>query len=739
MQFVLSLTDAAKRLLVGRPVHSERLAETLLPKRIALPVFASDALSSVAYAPDEIFLTLALAGVAAFTASAWIGLAVAFVMLIVVASYRQNVHAYPSGGGDYEVATVNLGVRAGLTVASALLVDYVLTVAVSVSSGAQYAAAAIPWLRGHEALFAVVVVAILMTMNLRGVRESGTLFAVPTYLFMFAILGMAAIGLLRALFGELPQVESAGLEVRATSPFDSQGLTGLAWAFLLLRAFSSGCAALTGVEAISNGVPAFRVPKSKNAATTLALLGGIAVTMLLSIIVLANRMGLRYAEDPATQLLRDGQPVGNTYVQDPVIGQIAKALFDGFPLGFYLVAATTGLILVLAANTAFNGFPVLGSILARDDLLPRQLHTRGDRLAYSNGIIFLAAAAGALIVAFDAEVTKLIQLYIVGVFISFTTSQTGMVKHWTRLLRTETDARVRRRMQRSRVINALGLTITGAVLVVVLATKFIRGAYLALLAMALLFALMLAIRKHYLRVRRELAIDSDRKARALPSRVHAIVLVSKLHKPTLRALAYARASRPSVIEALTVRVDAEESERLQQEWEARNLPVPLRVLDSPYREVTRPVVDYVRSVRRDSPRDLVVVFVPEYVVGHWWEQLLHNQSALRLKTRLHYTPGVMVASVPWQLASSEGLEDREDGLAPGRSRLHRGQEEATELRTPLHPPADGGQSTGSTAASGAGTGGRSGTAGAAGDEGDDGHPQEAAGVAPGAGDRPGAG
>ena len=274
MQFVLSLTDAAKRLLVGRPVHSERLAETLLPKRIALPVFASDALSSVAYAPDEIFLTLALAGVAALTASAWIGLAVAFVMLIVVASYRQNVHAYPSGGGDYEVATVNLGVRAGLTVASALLVDYVLTVAVSVSSGVAVRGGGDPVLRGHEALFAVVVVVILMTMNLRGVRESGTLFAVPTYLFMVAILGM--VGHRPAacpVSATLPQVESAGLEVRATSPFDSQGLTGLAWAFLLLRAFSSGCAALTGVEAISNGVPAFKVPKSKNAATTLALLG----------------------------------------------------------------------------------------------------------------------------------------------------------------------------------------------------------------------------------------------------------------------------------------------------------------------------------------------------------------------------------------------------------------------------------------------------------------------------------
>jgi amino acid transporter len=619
-------------------------------------------LSSVAYAPDEIFLTLALAGVSAYAFSPLIGLCVVFVMVIVVLSYRQNVHAYPSGGGDYEVATTNLGVPAGLTVASALLVDYVLTVAVSVSSGAQYVSAAIPALRGHEAVFAVVVVLVLMTINLRGVRESGTAFAVPTYAFMFAIIGMAVFGFIRLLLGDLPDVESAALTIVPQSQFE-QGLVGLGWGFLLLRAFSSGCAALTGVEAISNGVPAFKKPKSKNAATTLGLLGAIAVTMLMSIIILANKMHIRYVEDPATELLRDGRPATD-YVQAPVIGQIARALFDGFPIGFYFVAATTGLILVLAANTAFNGFPVLGSILARDDLMPRQLHTRGDRLAFSNGIIMLAAAACALILAFDAQVTKLIQLYIVGVFISFTTSQTGMVRHWTRLLRTETDRAARGHMIRSRVINAIGLTITGGVLVIVLATKFVRGAYLALIAMALLYLLMLAIRRHYLSVRKELSVETDTKARVLPSRVHAIVLVSKIHKPTLRALAYARASRPSVLEAVTVVVEPEETARLQAEWDARDLPVPLRALDSPYREITRPVVDYVRSIRRESPRDLVVVFVPEYVVGHWWEQILHNQSALRLKSRLHYTPGVMVASVPWQLTSSEGLEEREDSPLP---------------------------------------------------------------------------
>ncbi len=661
MPFVPMFTDAVKRVLLGRPVHSERLSETLLPKRIALPVFASDALSSVAYAPDEILLTLALAGTAAYRFSPLVGLAVVFVMLIVVLSYRQNVHAYPSGGGDYEVATTNLGVPAGLTVASALLVDYVLTVAVSVSSGTQYAAAAIPAIRGHEALVAVAVVAVLTAMNLRGVRESGTAFAIPTYAFMVAILGMGAYGLVRLATGTLPKVASADLTA-VPEPAFAQGLTGLAWGFLLLRAFSSGCAALTGVEAISNGVPAFQRPKSKNAATTLALLGGIAVTMLMSILVLAQKMGLHYAEEPATQLLRNGVPVGEDYVQDPSIGQIAKALFDGFPIAFYLVAATTGLILVLAANTAFNGFPVLGSILARDDLMPRQLHTRGDRLAFSNGIVTLAAAAAGLILAFDAQVTKLIQLYIVGVFISFTTSQTGMVRHWTRLLKTETDPAARRRMQRSRVVNTIGLTITGIVLVIVLITKFVRGAYLALFAMALLYLVMLAIRRHYRSIRQELGSQEGPTARQLPSRVHAIVLVSKIHKPTLRALAYARAARPSVLEAVTVVVDPEETSALQRQWDEVDIPVPLKALDSPYREVTEPVLEYVTQIRRDSPRDLVVVYVPEYVVGHWWEHLLHNQSALRLKTRLHYMPGVVVASVPWQLTSSEGVTEREENL-----------------------------------------------------------------------------
>ena len=652
-------------------MRSDRLGETLLPKRIALPVFASDALSSVAYAPDEIFLTLAVAGGALATTHSWqIGLAVVAVMLVVVASYRQNVHAYPSGGGDYEVATVNLGPRAGLTVASALLVDYVLTVAVSISSGVQNAAAALPMLRGNETAVAIGLVVLLTAMNLRGVRESGSAFAFPTYAFMIGIMGMALFGFYRSATGSLPQAESARFDLLPEPGYG--GLAGFALVFLLLRAFSSGSAALTGVEAISNGVPAFKEPKSKNAATTLLMMGIISVTMLMSIITLVRLTGVKYAEFPQTQLTLGGKPVGDSYTQDTIIGQLAKTVFSDFHIGVVFISIVTGIILILAANTAFNGFPVLASILARDGYLPRQLHNRGDRLAFSNGILILAGAACVLIWVYDAQVTKLIQLYIVGVFVSFTLSQTGMIRHWNRHLRTERDPKARQRMIRSRVINTVGAFMSGTVLLVVLATKFIKGAGFAIAAMVVLFVIMNGIQQHYVRVRRELAVSEDSADdQMLPSRVHAVVLVSKIHKPTLRAIAYARATRPSLLEAITVDVDPDETKALLDEWDRRDIPVPLKVLDSPFREITGPVVEYVKSVRRGSPRDVVMVYIPEYVLGRWYEQLLHNQSALRLKSRLYFTPGVMVASVPWQLQSSEGVEERLEG--PGVGSVRRGE------------------------------------------------------------------
>jgi hypothetical protein len=478
---------------------------------------------------------------------------------------------------------------------------------------------------------------------------------------MLAILGMCAWGLLRYFAGDLPQAESAEFEIIKAEGYEGT-ITTVALVFLLARAFSSGCAALTGVEAISNGVPAFRKPKSRNAATTLLLLGILAITMMMSVVTLAREMNLRYVDPLEVHRLEGpgGERLPADYDQHTVIAQIARGVFDNFSPGFYFVIAMTGIILVLAANTAFNGFPVLGSILAKDGFLPRQLGSRGDRLAYSNGILILSFMAIALILAFDAEVTKLIQLYIVGVFVSFTLSQLGMLRHWTRHLKTETDPAERRRMYRSRAINTFGLGMTAVVLVIVLVTKFLAGAWIAILAMGTFFMIMQGIRRHYDQVGVELTIAEDDQV--LPTRVHAIVLVSKLHKPTMRALAYAKAARPNALEAVFVDTDSAATARLLEEWDERRIDVPLKVLYSPYREIIKPIVDYTRSIRNANPRGVVAVYIPEYVVGRWWEQLLHNQTALRLKGRLLFTPGVMVTSVPYQLRSSELAKEREERL-----------------------------------------------------------------------------
>jgi amino acid transporter len=669
-------TSLLKRLLLGRPFRSDRLQHTLLPKRIALPVFASDPLSSVAYAPAEILLTLSIAGAAFYTYAPWVAAAVVLVLVTVVASYRQNVHAYPSGGGDYEVATVNLGRRFGLVVASALLVDYVLTVAVSISAGMENLGSAVPLVAEHKVAFAVGTVVALAALNLRGIRESGVLFAIPTYAFIVGILALIFWGMFRIfVLGDELRAASADYTVRA-----EESVTGVAMAFLVVRAFSSGSAALTGVEAISNGVPAFRHPKSRNAATTLLLLGTISATMLVGIISLALLTDLQYVESPSRQI--EGVLPG--FVQPTVTAQLADVIFDNFRVGFFLVLLVTALILVLAANTAYSGFPVLGSILAQDRYLPRQLHTRGDRLAFSNGIMFLAATAIVLIAAFEAEVTRLIQLYIVGVFVSFTLSQSGMLRHWNRLLRVERDPAARRRMRRARAINGFGALMTGSVLVLVLATKFTHGAWISIMAMAAIYGVMITIRRHYDRVAVELAPEEGHPM--LPARNHAVVLVSKVHMPTMRAIAYARATRPDTLTAVTVNVDEKDTRLIQEEWERRGLPVRLTVIDSPYREITRPILSYVSSVRRESPRDVITVFIPEYVVGRWWENLLHNQSALRLKSRLLFEPGVMVTSVPWQLASTarRNLNRFDATLTRGPAR---GPRTGRPVRVPVAPAA----------------------------------------------------
>ena len=649
-----------KRVVVGRALRSDRQREQALPKRLALPVFASDPLSSVAYATQELLVVLTLGGIAYLYLTPYLAAGVVGLLAVVVLSYRQLVHAYPTGGGDYQVASENLGRPAGMVVGSALLVDYVLTVAVSVAAAADNVISAVPGLDDSRIGLSLGLVALLTAVNLRGLRESGKALSLPTYGFVVGVLGMIGYGLFRALTGDTPVAESAAYEVVAEP--GREGLTGLAFAFLALRAFASGCTALTGVESIATAVPAFRKPKAHNAARTLAVMGALAATMFIGITALALLSDVRYAGQPQEQIVG----FGDGEVQRSVIAQVSAAVLGDGVLFYVLQALTVG-ILLLAANTAYNGFPLLGSRLAQDRLLPRQLHTRGDRLVHSNGILLLAATAGILLAALDANVTRLIQLYIIGVFVSFTFGQAGMVRHWNRLLRRGTVTAERRgQVLRSRAINAVGAVLTGVVLLIAVVTKFTHGAYLVLIAMPLLYGLMRAISSHYERVAEEL--EPEDELVPLPSRNHAIVLVSKVHAPTLRALSYARATRPHDLTALTVSVDPEDTLALQEQWERRELPVPLTILDSPYREITRPVLDYVRDIRLKSPRDVVTVFIPEYVVGHWWEQLLHNQSALRLKTRLLFQPGVMVTSVAYQLRSSARREDEDSGPVPGAAR-----------------------------------------------------------------------
>jgi amino acid transporter len=628
--------DTPKRVLVGRPLRSDRLGETLLPKRLALPVFCSDPLSSVAYATEQIVLVLGLGGLALLHLTPWIAVAVVALLAVVVASYRQTCFAYPNGGGAYAVSRENLGARASLVAASALLVDYVLTVAVSVVAGVAAVTSAAPSLARHAVALSVGSIVLLTVVNLRGVKESGRAFAVPTYGFVAIVLLMLGWACVKALLGQPIQAESAAWSVRQVHQTG-----GLLTVFLVLRAFASGCTALTGVEAISNGVPSFTKPKSRNAAATLVIMGVLAITMFVGITVLAVAAHVHMAEDPANLI---GAPAG--HVQRTALSQIGIAVF-GHGVLFLLLQGFTAAILVLAANTAYNGFPVLASLLSRDGYLPRQLGKRGDRLVFSNGVVALMLLSVLLVVAFDADVTKLIQLYIIGVFVSFTLSQWGMVRHWATLRPPN-----RRRLQ---AVNGAGAAATGVVLVVVLLTKFLHGAWIVVVAMPLLYLLMERIQRHYARVAEELAPRPG--GVPLPSRIHGVVPVSKLHEPTLRALAFARATRPHDLVAVTVEVDPEETAHLLDAWADREIPVPLVVLESPYREISRPLLAYVKRIRLESPRDVVCVFIPEYVVGHWWEHLLHNQSALRLKGRLLFQPRVMVASVPWQLSSSLPLED----------------------------------------------------------------------------------
>jgi amino acid transporter len=609
-----STTAALSRTVIGEPLRSDRLDETLLPKRLALPVFCSDPLSSVAYATEQIVLVLGLGGLALLHLTPWLGAAVVVLLVIVVASYRQTCAAYPNGGGAYTVSRDNLGEQPALVAASALLIDYVLTVAVSVAAGVAAITSAAPALRPHAVALSLAFIAVLTVANLRGVKESGRAFAIPTYGFVATVYLLIAVGFAKVAMGDGITAESAHDHLQ---PLVHTG--GLLTVFLLLRAFASGCTALTGVEAVSNGVPSFEEPKSRNAATTLVVMGLLATTMFAGITALAVLAHVRMQEGVA---------------QRTALSQLGLAAF-GETAPFFLLQAFTAAILVLAANTAFNGFPVLTSLLGRDGYLPRQLAHRGDRLVFSNGIGLLAALASLLIVVFHADVTRLIQLYILGVFLAFTLSQAGMVRHWGRL-----------GLRRKQAVHGLGAAVTALVFVIVLATKFAAGAWIVVLAAPALFWTMRAIARHYDEIGRELAPGAA--GVALPAGVHGVVLVSNLLAPTLRALAVAEASGYASLRAVKAS-DAGMDDPLPAEWERRGVPVPLVVLESPFRETVRPILRYVRQLRREHPGDAIAIVIPEYVVGHWWQHVLHNQTAWRLKARLLYEPSMTVTSVPWLL------------------------------------------------------------------------------------------
>ncbi|HLH21623.1 MAG TPA: APC family permease [Chloroflexota bacterium] len=600
-----------RRALVGAPIATAQEMQERLNKIRALAVFSSDALSSVAYGPEETMRVLVLAGGGALALTMPISIAIVVLLAIVVISYQQTIRAYPSGGGSYIVANDNLGRIPGLVAAASLLIDYVLTVSVSIASGADALVSAFDALLPFKLVLTIAAVLLIMLANLRGIRESGTIFALPTYVFIASILGLVAVGAFRAVTGQL-------IPVPPTQPVvAAQPLT----LFLLLSAFAQGCSAMTGVEAVSNGVPAFKPPESRNARITLIWMGTLLGTMVLGVGFLASHLAI--VPDPTEA--------------ETVVSQIARATI-GDGLFYYVLQFATALILVLAANTSFADFPRLASILARDRFMPSQFAFRGDRLAFTTGIVALALLAIALLVGFRGSVNALIPLYAVGVFSSFTLSQAGMVMHWRRLGGPGA--------QRSMVINGVGAVATGIVTLVIAVTKFEHGAWMVIILIPILIALFLAIHRHYQRAQEQLQAETPIRPEAVHLRV--IVPVSGLNVPARQALALARAicEHPA---ALYVAQTTEDGDKLRREWHAEQVPVPLAIIESPYRSLVGPILAYIDAVRQAHPKDTLMVILPEFVPSHWWEHFLHNQTAFRLKAALLFRPGVTVTSVPYLL------------------------------------------------------------------------------------------
>jgi amino acid transporter len=612
-----STFGSLKQLLVGRPIPSHLAHHERLSKTTGLAILSSDALSSVAYATEEIVRTLILAGVAALTVSTRIGMVIAGLLLIVAFSYRQTIHAYPSGGGAYIVAKDNLGPTAGLIAAAALLIDYVMTVAVSIAAGVAAVVSALPQWHVNRTEMGLACVVLIAIGNLRGIRESGRIFSVPTYFFIVSMLVLIATGVFRALTGGIVPIVPAG------TPTPS-GITALN-TFLILRAFANGCTAMTGVEAVSNGVPAFKPPEEKNAATTLLVMAGLCVTLFMGVTLLAGA----YHVVPLVESSRG---------YETIVSQLARGVFGGRGVPYYAVQAATTLILILAANTAFADFPRLSSIIARDRYLPRQFMNQGDRLAFSNGILVLSFLAAVLLVAFEGDTHALIPLYMIGVFVSFTLSQAGMVRKWRR--------EGGEGWRSSAVLNLVGAVATGLVLVVVAVTKFAEGAWIILFLIPVLVLWFRSVHKHYARVGEQLSL----RAWAPEPRNHNTVLVpiSGVHQAVVQALQYAKIIS-SDVRAVYVDVDAAATAAVRREWETWGRGVPLVVLTSEFRSVMEPLLEYIEQVDAERPDDFVTIVLPEFVPARWWHHLLHNQRALLIKGALLFKPNTVVTSVPFHL------------------------------------------------------------------------------------------
>ena len=633
------MASILKRLVVGRPLSSADEHHTLLPRVIALAVFASDAISSTAYATEEILHVLVpVAADDALDSLVPISLIVMVMLAVVVTSYRQTIHAYPTGGSSYVVSRENLGERPALIAGASVLVDYVLTVAVSISAGVAAITSALPGLRDHRVALCLGFIALLMMANLRGLKESGTVFAVPTYIYIASLGAMIAYGLFQVFFQDLGPLPIA--EDRYESFTDGrypnalQGVT----VYLFLRAFSSGAVALTGVEAISDGVPAFRPPKSKNAAATLVTMACILAVYFFSLSVLASHLRPTLSEE------------------ETLLSLIAAGVYGDGSIMYYVLQVATMAILLLAANTAYADFPRIASILAKDGYLPRQLHNRGDRLVFSNGIIALSVVASLLIIVFGGVTTALIPLYAVGVFLSFTLSQTGMVRHHKRHGEPGWKGRA--------AVNAVGATFTLIVLLIVIVSKFVIGAWVPVVLIPLIALVLTRVKRHYDRVARALQPPPGYRPRRHTHTV--VVLVGSVHRATLAALAYAKSLAPDRLYAITVASEPEQAARVQDEWAHYGLDVPLRVLASPYRELAGPVLAELDELDAQFENDIITVVLPEFVLTKWWEQLLHNQSALILKGRLLFRRNTVVVSVPYHI--DDGDVDVPDLFTAGAER-----------------------------------------------------------------------